>query len=125
MALFSPPPDVSARVWKVLDVLGTEIAGAFTGLSTAQQSEFWTALHGYSVAEVRGEGRRAALVSAPDIDDATRRALQVLDGQAQLRLEGLNDAEREEFWRAMREFSARQEEQTKQSSGHIRRHSSS
>lgn len=106
-------------------MLDGEIAGAFTQLSTTQQSQFWTALHGYSLAEVRGEGRRAALVAAPDIDDATRRALQVLDGQVQLRLEELNAGEREEFWRAMHAFSERQEEQTKQASGHIRRHSSS
>ncbi len=125
MALFTPPPDVSARVRRVLDVFDSEIAAAFTQLSTSQQGQFWTALHGYSVAEVRGEGRRAPLVAAPDIDDATRRALQVFDGQVQLRLEDLNAAEREEFWRAMRAFSARQEEQTRQASGHIRRHSNS
>ena len=108
-----------------MDVLDREIAGAFTELSTAHQNQFWTVLHGYSVTQVRGDGRRASLVAAPDIDYATRRALQVLDGQMQLRLEGLNAGEGEEFWRAMREFSARQEEQTKQASGHIRRHSSS
>ncbi len=124
MALFTPPPDASPRVGKVLDVLGREVADAFTELSTAQQNEFWTALHGYSLAEVRGEGRRASLVAAPDIDYATRRALQVLDGQMQSRLEDLNAGEREEFWRAMHEFSERQEEQTKQASGHVRRHSS-
>ena len=125
MALFAPPPDASARVRKVLDVLSSEIAGAFTELSTTQQHQFWSALHGYSLAQVRGEGRRASLVAAPDIDYAARRALEVLDGQMQLRLEDLNAGEREEFWRAMHEFAERQEEQTKQASGHIRRHSSS
>lgn len=125
MALFTPPPDASARVRKVLDVLGREIENEFTELSTSQQNQYWTALRVFSVAQLRGEGRGASLVAAPDIDAATRRALEVLDGQIHLRLEGLEAGERDEFWRAMRQVAEREEEQTKQASGRIRRHSSS
>ncbi len=125
MGFFTPPPDVSARVRKLLDVLDGEIADAFTELSTGHQGQYWTALQGYARAQARGAGRTAPLVAAPEIDDATRRALEVLDGQIQPRVEQLQPGERVEFWRTMGEFAARQADQTRRVSAHLRRHASS
>lgn len=125
MAVFVPPPDAPESVRRILDLLDRDIEESFADLGTKQQNEFWTELHGYSLARKEGDARRAPLVASNRLDAAVRRMLEEMDLRLAKQLPELNEGGRRRFWSVLEEFAGQQMVATKQAAGGLRRHSSS
>lgn len=89
-----------------MDVVDQVISEQFTQLTTRQQDEFWTEIHGYALAQTREKGR-ASLIAAPQLGESVRRALQVTDEHISTELEMLNAQDQHRFWEVLHESAQR------------------
>lgn len=101
-----PLTNVPEPVRHALDVIGSEIGKQLAGLSSKEQIEFWTEIHGYALARTR-EKSRPPLVTAGHLEESVRRALQLIDGQIRTHTAALGARDQERFWEALKQQSER------------------
>lgn len=103
--------NVSEPLQHAFEVVAQVVTEQLSVLTTKEQNEFWTELHGYALASMRHKAR-PALIAAPQVEESVRRALQLTDEQIRTQLERLNADDQERFWELLHESAAHAMEET-------------
>ncbi len=64
MILVTAPEGKSEALRHAVELTNCDLDGLLDGLSTTEQNQFWSNLHGYALAEKQGRGRSAHLRGA-------------------------------------------------------------
>jgi hypothetical protein len=119
MASLFAAVNVSESVRHGLEVVAQGISEQLAHLSTKEQSEFWTEIHGYALLQTR-EAARSPLIASPHLEESVRRALQLTDEQIRTQIEKLTAADQQRFWEVLHERAQQAaEESTKGLGGRI------
>ena len=113
MITLRAPSGASEQLAHAIELINRDLDGSLDHLNTRQQNEFWTNLHQYALAEMRGEGRNAGLIADEQVNTAVRDALQMLDEKVALHLANAGKDDRDHFWRMLHEAAEQQIRDTK------------
>jgi hypothetical protein len=120
MATFFSFVNVSEPARHALELVGQVILEQLALLSTKEQDEFWTELHGYALAQTK-EKERPSLIASPHLEESVRRALQLTDEQIRTQVERLTIEDQHRFWEILHESAERAAEEGRISARHLTR----
>jgi hypothetical protein len=113
MIILSAPSGASEQLAHAIELVNRDLDALLSHLDTRQQNEFWTDLHQFALAETRGEGRNAELISADHVNTSVREALQMTDEKIAAHLANASKDDRARFWQMLHDAAEQQVNDTK------------
>jgi len=113
MIIVRAPSGASEQLAHAIELVNRDLDGSLDHLDTKQQNEFWTNLHGFALAETRGEGLNAGLIAAEHVNADVREALQLADEKIALHLAHVGKDDSNRFWRMIHEAAEQEIRDTK------------
>jgi hypothetical protein len=114
MITLRAPSGASEQLAHAVELFNRDLDRILRQLDTKQHNEFWTDLHGFALAETRGEGGGATLISSDRVNAAVREALEIVDEKIETHLAHAGKQDRAEFWQMLHAAAEREAESSKQ-----------
>jgi hypothetical protein len=117
MVTFRVPAGASKELSHAIELVNRDLEELFENLDNHRQSLFWSNLHQYALAQTQHKGRSAHLIAAPELDEAVRGSLEMMDERLTDHLEGLSRADNERFWQTVHDVAEEEAHEPQQPKG--------